>query len=67
MLELVGFHAAIAQLVERIHGKDEVTSSSLVDGSILGLSANWHVITLAVMVAVAFVLGGLVVRVAVKS
>ena len=47
MLELVGFHAAIAQLVERIHGKDEVTSSSLVDGSILGLSANWHVITLA--------------------
>ena len=26
--------AAIAQLVERIHGKDEVTSSNLVRGSI---------------------------------
>ena len=29
-----GFVAAIAQLVERIHGKDEVTSSNLVRGSI---------------------------------
>ena len=28
--------AVIAQLVERIHGKDEVTSSNLVDGSIFG-------------------------------
>ena len=26
-------HAAVAQLVERIHGKDEVTSSILVGGS----------------------------------
>ena len=47
MVESIIVYAAIAQLVERIHGKDEVTSSSLVDGSILGLSANWHVITLA--------------------
>ena len=33
MLELVGFHAAIAQLVERIHGKDEVSGSSPDRGS----------------------------------
>ena len=33
MLEVVGFHAAIAQLVERIHGKDEVSGSSPDRGS----------------------------------
>ena len=33
LLELVGFHAAIAQLVERIHGKDEVSGSSPDRGS----------------------------------
>ena len=33
MLELVGFHAAIAQLVERIYGKDEVSGSSPDRGS----------------------------------
>ena len=31
------WYAVIAQLVERIHGKDEVTSSNLVDGSIFVL------------------------------
>ena len=36
MLELVGFHAAIAQLVERIHGKDEVSGSSPDRGSMAG-------------------------------
>ena len=33
--------AAIAQLVERIHGKDEVTGSSPVGGSIF-ISGNDH-------------------------
>ena len=34
------FSAAIAQLVERIHGKDEVTSSNLVGGSINMLESS---------------------------
>ena len=38
MLELVGFHAAIAQLVERIHGKDEVSGSSPDRGSRIDFS-----------------------------
>ena len=40
MLELVGFHAAIAQLVERIHGKDEVSGSSPDRGSRIDFVEN---------------------------
>lgn len=35
-------HAAIAQLVERIHGKDEVSGSNPDRGSIVKLSNVWY-------------------------
>ena len=35
-------YAAIAQLVERIHGKDEVTGSNPVRGSISTRNTSFH-------------------------
>ena len=51
------FHAAIAQLVERIHGKDEVTGSNPVRGSIFVWYLYWN-LTLVLKCAIIIELWG---------